>query len=117
MNLVAYDSISIKIDRTKSWIDDKHPLLISRELPKRPYYTFVKRFEPTINETQYYLVLLDDWAKETPSFNTRVDDYGRLKIGMNYLVNHEHIEIPYGCNIKLEHIEHTDDGDIYRVIL
>ena len=115
MNLAAYDTVCNKVDKTKTWIDNKHPILISREIAKRPYYAFVKRFEPDLNETQYYLVLLDDWAAETPSFNVHIDDYGRSKINMKHLVKNEHIALPYGCNIKLEHIEHTDDGDIYKL--
>lgn len=118
MNLVAYDKVCDKLDRTKTWIDIRRPVLISNELPtNRPYYTFVKRFEPEVRETHYFLVLLDNWSNNPPTYNVHLDDYGRVKISLAKLASAEHIDLPYGHNVKLIHTEHTDDGDIYRLML
>lgn len=117
MNLVAYDKVGKSLDKNKSWIDNRRNVLISRELTYHTYYGFVKRYEPHLNKNVYFLVLCDDWASITPSFNTHIDDYGRIKINLDYLVNSEHISLTHGANVEVKHVEHKDDGDIFLLNL
>ena len=49
MNLNAYDSITEKIDKTKTWIDTKKCILLSREIKYRKYYVLSRRFNTELN--------------------------------------------------------------------
>ena len=115
MNLSAYDTISNKLNKRKTWLDNNKQVIISREVNKRPYYTFVKRYEPELNTNVFFLVLLDDKTPNSQCYITHQDDYGRLKFNVSPIWK----ELPFteyiGQNIPLEYIEHTDDGDIYKI--
>lgn len=118
MNLNAYDNVNEKIDKTKTWIDIEKNILYSREIKYRPYYSLMKRYDAKTGVVSFFIAMLDDWQGDKNIYNTRKDDYGRVKISLsplggqssviNYLI-HQSIS----CNIDIEHIEESDDGDVY----
>lgn len=114
MNLAAYDSVEEKVDKTKSWINVNYKSIFSRELPKRRYNTLSKRYDPNTQSTNYYIIMLDDYNENFKCNNTFVDNFGRVKINISSIWNKTSLSnIKRDVNVSLEHIEHTDDGDIY----
>ena len=74
INLSAYDSITNKIDKTKTWINVEKHLLISREIKFHKYYTLAKRFNPELNNYDYFIILLDNKDDSRNYYNTKLDD-------------------------------------------
>ena len=87
MNLNAYDTITDKVDKTKSWINITKHLLLSREIKFRKYYVLSKRFNTETKVYDYFVILLDEQPTDRVSYNTRLDDYGRVKIRLHELYN------------------------------
>jgi len=116
MNLSAYDNVKNKTNKFKTWLDSNKQLLLSRSIKYRPYYTFVKRFEPTLKTTVYFIVLLDCIPQNTVYFRTKKDDYGRLKFNVKTIFYESGLsEIQNDSNVDIIHIEHDSDGDIYKI--
>ena len=116
MNLNAYDNIIDKIDKTKTWIDVKKHLLLSREIKYRKYYTLSKRFNTENNCYDYFIILLDNPPQDRISFNTRLDDYGRIKIRLHELYNESDLRyFEKDSNITIKNVEHEEDGDVYQL--
>lgn len=116
MNLNEYDTVSNSVDKNKTWTDIKKYRLLSREIPYRRYYTIVERLNTMTNDIDYYLVLLDDKADAKVCYKTETDDYGRLVFKM-FLVWKKSIlnSLTHNINVVIDLIEHTDDGDIYKL--
>lgn len=116
MNLNAYDDIIEKVDKTKTWIDvDKH-LLLSREIKFRKYYVLSKRYNPELKVYEYYIILIDYKPIDRASYNTRKDDYGRVKIRLHDLYTDSDLQyLEHNVNVSIKHIESEDDGDIYQL--
>lgn len=117
MNLAAYDKVSGTPTKSKIHTYSGFPYIITREVKYRKYYCFVTRYEPTINDTILYLVLLDDNPPDRPVARTRRDNYGRLKFNMSILANKYNIPQSKQVNIKLSRETQADDGDIYKLEL
>ena len=116
MNLNAYDDITEKIDKTKTWIDINKHLLLSREIKFRKYYTLAKRYNPEQECYTYFIILLDNKPEHKQSYNTRIDDYGRVKIRLNDMYNECFFKyLEQDINISIKHIENEDDGDVYQL--
>lgn len=116
MNLNAYDSCSTQIDKTKSWIDVKKKRLLSREIKFRKYFTICKRYNTYYTDNDYFIVLLDDKIKNYKCHNTNLDNYGRIRINLGEIWNVCSLQyVEDNVNINLELVEHTDDGDIYKI--
>lgn len=116
INLNAYDSITNKIDKTKTWINVEKHLLISREIKFRKYYTLAKRFNPNTNNYEYFIILLDDKDNSRTYYNTKLDDYGRVKIRLNELYNNSDLKyLEQDCNINIKLIEHEVSANIYQL--
>lgn len=114
MNLNAYDDIKEKIDKTKTWIDIKKKILISRELKYRPYVCLLKRYIPKTNTNNYYIALLDNPPTDRKYRLTVVDDYGRVKIKVSDIWNETSLaQLVDDCNIMCDFVESGEDGDIY----
>lgn len=116
MNLVAYDKVGTTIHKSKIYNDNKIPYIVTREVRKRKYYCYVKRYDPEKGCNVYFLVLLDDAPTDRQYCRTRMDDYGRLKFNLGPIQ-----EIVRGkfedkiLNIVLSQETIADDGDIYRI--
>jgi len=116
MNLSAYDSVKPKIDKTKTWVDTEKQILYSREIQYRPYVTLSKRYDPVCCDYEYFVILLDDYPEDRQYSRTNKDDYGRIKIKLTGIFKDCGLsELGTTQNISIEHIEHTDDGDIYKI--
>lgn len=117
MNLVAYDKCSNLIDKTKTWIEVYKRVLFSREINKRNYVAFGKRYNTEESITDYYIIIIDDAPTDRPYSKLKVDDFGRAKINVNSIWDESDFHnIEFNRNITLKHTEHTDDGDIYKII-
>ena len=88
MNLVAYDEITDKINKQKTWYDYKSCSFISREITYRKYYTFLKRYNPKTKTTSYFIVMLDEKDNITKSSVTYKDNYGRIILRANSIIEH-----------------------------
>ena len=116
MNLNAYDSITEKIDKTKTWIDTKKCILLSREIKYRKYYVLSRRFNTELNTYDYFIILLDEKPTDRVSYQTRIDDYGRVKIRLYDLYRESTLSnLEKDTNISITKVEHQDDGDIYQL--
>lgn len=112
INLIQYDDIKIKIDKTKTWINKKHSILYSREIKRRKYYTFKQRWS-NINGYDYFLIISDEKLPNSSYSNIRVDDYGRVKIRCNIII--DKINISNDCNITLKLLETDEITDVYAI--
>jgi hypothetical protein len=117
MNLVAYDKVSSAPTKSKIHTYSGFPYIITREVNYRKYYCFVTRYEPTINDTILYLVLLDDNPPDRAVAKTRRDNYGRLKFNMSILAGKFNIPQSKQVIINLSLETQADDGDIYKLEL
>ena len=115
MNLVAYDKVSSIPTKSKIHTYSGFPYIITREVKYRKYYCFVTRYEPKINDTILYLVLLDDNPPDRAVARTRRDNYGRLKFNMSILAGKYNIPQDKQVNVKLSMETQADDGDIYKL--
>lgn len=114
MNLNAYDNVEPYLDRKKTWVCPVHKILYSREIVKRRYTLLSKRFNPKTSDTDFYIIMLDERPIDRKVSISYVDDFGRLKINISSIWNKTSLKhIKTKSNINIEHIEHTDDGDIY----
>lgn len=117
MNLAAYDKISGTQTKSKIHTYSGFPYIITREVKYRKYYCFVTRYEPTVNDTILYLVLLDENPPDRAVAKTRRDNYGRLKFNMSILAGKYNIPQNKQVNLSLSIETQADDGDIYKLEL
>ena len=117
MNLIAYDKVTGNPTKSKIHTYSGFHYIITREVKYRKYYCFVTRYEPTINDTILYLVLLDENPSDRAVARTRRDNYGRLKFNMSILAGKYNIPQDKQFNIKLSIETQADDGDIYKLEL
>ena len=117
MNLIAYDKVSGTPTKSKIHTYSGFPYIITREVNYRKYYCFVTRFEPTINDTILYLVLLDENPPDRAVARTRRDNYGRLKFNMSMLCGKYYIPQGKQVNVIVSRETQADDGDIYKLEL
>nr|DAW71215.1 MAG TPA: hypothetical protein [Crassvirales sp.] len=116
MNLVAYDEINVKVDKHKTWYHCERNSIISREVSFRKHYAFVKRYEPQLNDTIYFIVMLDNPNDVSKSYNTHKDNYGRLFFKSSIVFKELGFDsITKDVNISLIHVEHCHDGDVYKI--
>ena len=118
MNLIAYDEIVDKVDKTKTWLDGKTGNIFSRELVFRKYYTFIKRYNPKTKTTTIYIAMLDNKSDAKVAYVTRKDTYNRICLKTKLILREFGLDnVDKEVNIRLNHIEHSDDGDVYEVCI
>ena len=116
MNLNAYDSIVEKIDKTKTWIDIRKKLLLSREIKYRPYTCILKRYDSKTNINSYFIAILDNPPKDKIYKSTTLDDYGRVKISLSKIWKETYLpRLKNNCNIICNLVESDKDGEIYSI--
>lgn len=116
MNLNAYDNIKEKIDKTKTWIDIRKKLLLSKEIKYRPYISLLKRYNPAHYTYTYFIALLDDIPTNKDYSRTICDSYGRIKINLSSIWNDTYLnELDSNCNIVCNLVECEDDCDVYSI--
>ena len=118
MNLNAYDDIHPKVNKKLTWINVDRYQLLSREISHRMYTVLCKRFNLQENDYDYFIILLDNKPTDRNYAITKFDDYGRIKINLKPIWKEAYLDkYKYDINISITHIEHTDDGDIYKLNL
>lgn len=116
MNLSAYDIIPEKLNKDKTWVIPENKVLLSREIARRKYVCLSKKFNPTLNFNDYFIIVLDDIPNTNSYSHIRIDNYGRVKIRLNSIWEESILkDITKEQNININHIEHADDGDIYQL--
>ena len=91
---------------------------MSREIAHRRYVCFGKRYNNREDENIFFIIILDDPPEDRTYARLIFDDYGRAKINIKSMWNEcKFYLIKKSKNIKIEHVESTDDGDIYRIEL
>lgn len=114
INLNAYDNVIDKIDKTKTWIDVRKKLLLSREIKYRKYHSLLKRYDNKTNTTSYYLAMLDHLSETHTCKLTSKDNYGRVKIRLSEIWKDTYLAgLDKDCNICIKLIESEDDGEVY----
>ena len=106
MNLNNYDGITEKLDKTKTWVDIRKKLLLSREIKYRPYTCLLKRYNLKTNT----------YPENRTCKRTILDDYGRFKLSLSDIWKKTYLnELKSNCNIICELVESDEDGDIYSI--
>lgn len=118
MNLSAYDEIHPKVDKKLTWINVDRYQLLSREITHRMFNTLCKRYNREENDYDYFIILLDDKPSDRNYAVTKFDDYGRIKISLKPIWKEAYLDkYKHDVNISITRVEHTDDGDIYKLNL
>uniref|UniRef100_A0AAU8MHW9 Uncharacterized protein n=1 Tax=Geladintestivirus 2 TaxID=3233134 RepID=A0AAU8MHW9_9CAUD len=116
MTLLAYDKIINKLDRTKTWYDNKKKSILSREIEYRDYNSVVKRYNPNYDNYTYYIIMSDTVNNLHCFKRTIVDDYGRLKINIGCIVSETFLkDIDKPCNISVTCVEYNKDYSVYEL--
>lgn len=114
MNLNAYDNVKEEIDKTKTWINIKKKVLLSREINIKPYNCLIKRYNPDSASTSYFIAMLNNPPADRKCKSTTIDDYGRLKVSLASIWKDTYLaQLESDCNIVVNLAESDDDGDIY----
>lgn len=114
MNLNAYDSITEKLDKDKTWIDIRKKTIFSREIKYRKFTCLIKKYLPKQNLYKYYVALLDSPPIDRKYKLTAMDDYGRVKINIASIWKETYLNrLGNNCNICVNLVESDEDGDIY----
>ena len=115
INLNEYDTVTNKIDKTKTWLYVAGKALISNELPKRKYYNIFKRFDTASNTYNFYIILSD--INTNGVFKTtNVDNYGRIKISISSIYSTSGLnKEEKDCNINLKKVDSDDNSDVYLI--
>ena len=116
MNLSAYDIIPEKVNKNKTWVIPENKILLSREISRRKYVCLSKKYNPSINSTDYFIIVLDDIPNTESYSHIRIDNYGRVKIRLGSIWEESTLKnITKEQNINITHVESADDGDIYQL--
>ena len=117
MNLAAYDKIGAPSTKSKIYMSNTYPYIITREIPYRRYYCFVKRYEPSNGINNLFLVLLDDKPDDRQVAKVRRDNYGRLKFNLSQVRDYINLNRSKEMIVKFSLQTKADDGDIYNLEL
>lgn len=116
MNLNAYDNITEKLDKTKTWVDIRKKNIISREIKYRPFICLLKRYIAKANVTLYFVAMLNHPPKDRKYKSTLCDDYGRVKINISSIWKESYLSrLGSNSNIECKLVESDEDGDIYSI--
>ena len=115
MQFTTYDRTKTrKLDRTKTWINIKYKQIFSAEIKYNNYYQIITRFNPNINETEYYVAFMPNSDEDNKS--CRIDDYGRTKFSIANIWNELKLnKLTTDTNINLEYVETIDDVDVFKI--
>ena len=114
MNLNAYDNVTEKINKTKTWVDIRKKQLISKEIKIRPYISILKRYDIKNNTISYFIATLDTPPLNHTYTNITIDDYGRIKLNISSIWEKTFLSrLKQNSNISIEHVDSDEDGDVY----
>ena len=118
MNLNNFDIVKANINKKKTWVDCNKKILYSREIKKRQYYIILKKYNPTTNNTDFYIMTFDDICYEIECKPLIQDAYNRIKIYINDIWLETNLHVFVGlCTVLVTPLEHTPDHDLYLINL
>lgn len=116
MNLNAYDNITEKLDKNKTWIDIRKKTIYSREIKHRKYTCLLKRYDAKTNTHSYFIAMLNNPPIDRKYKITVCDDYGRVKINISSIWKESYLSrLVDNCNIVCNLVESDDDGEVYSI--
>ena len=116
MNLNAYDNIKEELDKHKTWYSPKFRRLYSREIKFRLFYKFVKRWNETIKQNDYFLAISESNV-DGKFYRAERDNYGRLKVSIPKEVIEDSIlnTMTVDANIEVKLVDAQPDGEVYQL--
>lgn len=118
MSIFDYDVIN-KINKDHSWIDAKHKMLMSRDIPCNQgyYYTILRKYNNDTKEYEYFVVFGENPIPNANNKKLLGDFYNRTKIKLNDVWGSL---FPNGLNenipVTVSKIEDDDDRfEIYKI--
>lgn len=118
MNLNEFNVVTKAINKQKSWIDCDRKVLYSREIRKRQYYSILKKYNPTNNNTDYYILTFDEPISDVAFKPLIRDNYQRTKIYLNEIWIESNMYLfERMCNVLVTAMERTPDSDLYLINL
>lgn len=113
--IYKYEILNCKIDKKRPFFDKNGLLYIPHIGKHYKYYIAATRYNTTIAEKEYFL-LLSNTKFDFNCRNCNVDDWGRLKINLkgeikDYLID----KYSNYSNVNVEYIESEDDYDVYLI--
>lgn len=118
MMLNDFETVKAKINKRKTWIDCNKKVLYSREIKKRQYYAILKKYNPTTNNTDFYIMTCDDIQYDIECKTLIQDNYKRIKIYINDIWLEANLHVFVGlCSVFVTPLEHTPEHDLYLINL
>ena len=116
MNLNAYDNVTRKLDKRKTWYSLKFKRLYSREIKFRRFYKFLKRWNENIKLNDYFLAV--SMYNTDGTFTTaNKDNYSRSKFSIPKELIEDSIlnSIVEDTNVELKLVDNQVDGEVYQL--
>lgn len=116
MNLNAYDNIKEELDKHKTWYSPKFRRLYSREIKFRMFYKFMKRWNETIKQDDYFLAVSMYNTDGTFTIANN-DNYGRSKFSIPKEVIEDSILnfVVEDINVEVKLVDSQPDGEVYQL--
>lgn len=116
MNLNAYDNVTRKLDKRKTWYSLKFKRLYSREIKFRMFYKFLQRWNETIKRNDYFLAVSMYNTDGTFTIANK-DNYSRLKFSIPKEVIEDSIlnTMTVDANIEVKLVDAQPDGEVYQL--
>lgn len=116
MNLNAYDNVKEEVDKHKTWYSPKFRRLYSREIKFRMFYKFLKRWNETIKQDDYFLAISTNNTDSKFSISNR-DNYSRLKFSVHKEVIEDSIlnSMTVDTNVEIKLVDAQPDGEVYQL--
>lgn len=116
INLNIYDSIDVKIDKNKTWLDVNSKKLLSREIKTKHYYCICKKYNTQLECYEYFIIMLDKSPSDRKAYITFKDNYGRVKIKLNSIWNESCLyNYKSDININITCIAEDEDSIVYKL--
>ena len=116
MNLNAYDNVTEKLDKHKTWYSPKFKRLYSREIKFRMFYKFLQRWNESIKRNDYFLAV--SMYNTDGTFTTaNKDNYSRSKFSIPKEVIEDSILnfVVEDINIEVKLVDAQPDGEVYQL--
>lgn len=113
MRFTTYDNIAEQLDRTTQWINVKYKEVFSVKVKYSTYYQIIKRYNPTIQEHEFYIAFMSN--KDKDNRKCRIDELGRCKFSIAEIWNDFCPDVKTDTNVKLDYVESIGDADIFKL--
>lgn len=114
MNLNAYDILEPSFTEG-TWVDPALERLYSTKIKYRTFYTFLKRYDTTIQSNVYYLMLTEDRVPKAKFYPVEKNN-NIVKIYLKPIWDATALSsIKEKSYISVELIDKDENGEIYRL--